>query len=345
MIPARGLTIQDHQAKSNPTRLLVVIPCLNEEDSLEHVVLSCQPANQFMPTQIVIADGGSTDGTLQIARKLSALFPNVRLINNPQRIQSAAVNIAVNQFGASADLLIRLDAHAKYPIDYCRILVEESENTGAASVVVRMQTLGVAWFQRAVAAAQNSALGNGGSKHRTLHHAGCWTDHGHHALIRLDAFRAIGGYDESFSHNEDAEFDYRLNRAGMKIWLTAKTSLHHYPRATPRALFRQYVAYGAGRARTMIKHRVRPRIRQAAPIVILPITLIGLASRLSWTAGLPFMIWVVGCLAYGIVLAFREKSVAALASGPAAMIMHFAWSVGFWEMAARLAFRRPPFRR
>ena len=41
---------------------------------------------------------------------------------------------------------------------------------------------------------------------------GHWADHGHHALMRISAFRAVGGYDESFSHNEDAELDYRLGR-------------------------------------------------------------------------------------------------------------------------------------
>ena len=32
--------------------------------------------------------------------------------------------------------------------------------------------------------------------------------------MRIAAFRGVGGYDESFSHNEDAELDYRLRQAG-----------------------------------------------------------------------------------------------------------------------------------
>ena len=37
-----------------------------------------------------------------------------------------------------------------------------------------------------------------------------YVDHGHHAAFRAASFKAIGGYDETFSHNEDAEFDGAL---------------------------------------------------------------------------------------------------------------------------------------
>ena len=39
----------------------------------------------------------------------------------------------------------------------------------------------------------------------------------------MDAFKAIGGYDDTFSHNEDAELDNRLTDAGFRIFLTARS--------------------------------------------------------------------------------------------------------------------------
>ena len=53
--------------------------------------------------------------------------------------------------------------------------------------------------------------------------------------MRVAAFRAVGGYDESFSHNEDAELDYRLRAAGYRIWMTDKTFMVYYPRASVSA--------------------------------------------------------------------------------------------------------------
>ena len=139
-------------------------------------------------------------------------------------------------------------------------LVIEEKQTG--------RFIGEAGFQRAVAAAQNSPIGTGGSAHRMGNASGP-VDHGHHALMRIDAFRAVGGYDETFRANEDAELDYRLRQAGHTIWLTDRTAMTYYPRATVSGLFRQYFGYGGGRARNILKHRMRPRLRQMAPLAIL----------------------------------------------------------------------------
>jgi succinoglycan biosynthesis protein ExoA len=241
------------------------------------------------------------------------------------------VNIAVHTYGADAQFLIRIDAHADYPDNYCKILIDEVQKTNAASVVVAMKTEGRQGFQKAVAAAQNSKLGNGGSAHRVADGGGMWTDHGHHALMRTDAFRKVGGYDESFTHNEDAELDMRLAQAGFKIWLTDRTSLVYYPRSSPMALLRQYIKYGEGRARTILKHRALPKLRQLAPAAVLPALLLGFLSPLLPIAALPLALWMLICIAYGVMLGVRTGNLSLLAAGPAFMIMHLGWSLGFWS--------------
>ena len=64
--------------------------------------------------------------------------------------------------------------------------------------------------------------------------------------MSIPAFRAVGGYDESFSHNEDAELDYRLNAAGYRIWMTDKTLMVYYPRASVGASFSANISITAG---------------------------------------------------------------------------------------------------
>jgi len=311
--------------------ILAVIPCLNEEDHLEPLVSQLVAAGKTLPMRIVIADGGSRDRTPQIAQNLAAQNPNVLFLNNPKRIQGAAVNLAVAKYGDAAAFLIRIDAHADYPDDYCRVLIEEAGKTGAAAVVVAMKTAGKAWFQQAVAAAQNSPLGHGGAAHRIIGQDGMWVEHGHHALMRIDAFRAVGGYDESFSHNEDAELDMRLRKTGCKIWLTGKTALTYYPRQAPGALFRQYIQFGYGRARTILKHRALPKLRQLAPAAVLPAVLLALLTPVCWIAALPLAAWIAFCLGYGVALGIKAGEMRIAMSGPAAMSMHFGWSVGFWR--------------
>jgi len=280
--------------------------------------------------RIVITDGGSSDHTVEIAQKLAAEHPAVTYLHNPKRIQAAAINLAVATYGNEAEFLIRLDAHADYPDNYCQALLEEAKTTQADSVAVTMDTQGKTPFQKAVAAAQNSKLGNGGSAHRSGISEGKWVDHGHHALMRIDVFNRVGGYDESFSHNEDAELDTRFIKAGYKIWLTAKTNLVYYPRSSPMALFKQYRQYGKGRVRNILKHHTKPKLRQMAPLAVFPAVLLAFLAPLGWFMAVPFLAWAILCLAYGAWLGHKSQNAAIAFSGPAAMMMHFAWSLGFW---------------
>jgi len=309
---------------------LIVIPCLNEAAHIGGLLEQLRPAAARLGARIVVADGGSIDGTQAIVEKVAAGDPNVVLLANPKRIQSAAVNLAVATFGDSADYLIRIDAHGGYPADYCDRLVEEALATGADSVVVAMLTSGTGAVQKAVAAAQNSKLGSGGSKHRHLS-AGEWVDHGHHALMRIAAFRAVGGYDETFSHNEDAELDYRLRQAGYRIWMSGGTQMVYYPRSTLKSLYFQYLGYGRGRAKNVLKHRMVPKVRQMIPLLVAPVVLLGLFSFVHWLAALPVLLWAAVCLGYGAATAIRQRNPALALAGVSAMVMHFGWSVGFWQ--------------
>jgi succinoglycan biosynthesis protein ExoA len=324
----------------------VVIPCLNEAGHIESVIEQLLgdstpaggPEGQPLELRVVVADGGSTDGTQEIVQGLAA-DPRVRLLDNPGRIQSSAVNRAVEAFGDDVEYFVRLDAHSQYPPGFCAELLAEAEQTGADSVVVTMRTAGTGTFQRAAAAAQNSPLGNGGSAHRNAGDGagGQWVDHGHHALMRVSAFRAVGGYDEEFTHNEDAELDVRLGQAGFRIWLTYRTWSVYFPRETPSALLQQYINYGSGRAANVLKHGTVPKVRQLLPLMVAPAVAVAVVFRvirlpfISRLATLPAKVWALGCLGYGAALARKQHDPAAALAGPAAMLMHLGWSIGFWR--------------
>lgn len=312
-------------------KVLIIIPCLNEIAHLEKLVEQFVNNTQHLDRQIVIAEAGSTDGSLSVARALAEKYPFVACMHNVKKIQSAGINLAVQTYGQDCDYFIRVDAHSSYPDNFCDVLIQEAIANEAHSVVVAMETVGHKGFQKAVAAAQNSKLGNGGSAHRSADGKGKWVDHGHHALMSRYAFEAVGGYDEQFSHNEDAELDHRLTKAGYKIWMTAQTNIIYYPRSTVAGLYRQYFKFGHGRARTVFKHKMKPRVRQMIPLVIAPaaaLFVLGLLS--SRILMLPILIWAALCGLYGLSLAKKYRDPSILLSGLAIMVMHFAWSCGFW---------------
>ncbi len=146
-------------------------------------------------------------------------------------------------------------------------------------------------------------------------------DHGHHALFVLDAFRALGGYDETFIANEDAEFDRRLTNSGGRIWLSEDLAIVYHPRRTPAALFAQYLRHGAGRARMLLRHTARgrgcasccrPRLRRPCCCSRLPFLSPRWRSRGALGAGLPGLRRWLGLKA--------RDACAAVGAGLAAMI-------------------------
>ena len=321
---------ETHQADS----LLIVVPCLNEAPHIAGLLAQLTPVLDKVGGRIVVVDGGSTDGSREIVADVAARHSGILLLDNLARVQSAGVNAAVRTFGDDATYLVRIDAHCSYPDDFCERLLDEAKTLGVASVVVSMEAKGQPAIQRTIAAAQNSVAGNGGSKHR-LRASGEFVDHGHHALITIEAFRAVGGYDPSFSHNEDAELDFRLVSAGYKIWLTAKTHVTYYPREGFSALAGQYFNYGKGRAKNLLKHGIFPKLRQTKVLMVLPAVFLASLASVNFLFAVPFILWVAYCLFAGIRIAWEAQDARLMAAGFSAMIMHLSWSMGFWYEVLR----------
>ena len=105
----------------------------------------------------------------------------------------------------------------------------------------------------------------------------------------------------------------------------------YYPRSTLRSLYFQYLGYGRGRARNVLKHRMVPKLRQMIPLLVAPVVLLALLSFVHWLAAVPFLLWTAVCLGYGLVTAIRQRNAGIALAGVSAMVMHFGWSVGFWQ--------------
>lgn len=316
------------------TRVLLVIPTLNEAANISRVIGELTgDVPEGIALRIVVADGGSTDGTIGIVEKMAARHGNLALLHNPQRLQSAAINLAVARYGDAADVLIRCDAHAHYPAGFIDALLRSQRANEVDAVVVPMDTVGDSCLQRAIAWVSNSPIGSGGSAHRGGARSGL-VDHGHHALFMIDRFKAAGGYDPSFSHNEDAELDCRQRAIGSRIYLDASVRVRYTPRRTLTKLARQYFNYGHGRSRTIRRHPRSVRARQLAiPMHVLLCAALPLALITPLAAAWPLLYSFI-LLSTSASIAVAQRSPCGLLAGPAAATMHFAWGLGFlWGLA------------
>jgi succinoglycan biosynthesis protein ExoA len=319
----------------------IIMPALNEERYISAAIASILPCSHEVQVELLVLDGGSTDRTREIVQADAQSDARVRLIANEKRIQSAAVNLGARLADARADYLVRADCHMTYPEGFVARCATQLAALRVASVVVPMRASGSTCMQRAIAAAQNSRLGNGGSAHRVSGQSGL-VEHGHHAAFDRRVFLELGGYDETFTHNEDAEFDKRLIQSGRQIYLDAEATLTYYPRSDLLSLARQYFKHGSGRAGTLLKHRSVPRARQMLPVAVLLACVLSLGLAVVHPVFLAVPAGYVGaCSAWGLMLAARQREGCLMLSGPAAVTMHLSWAVGFLHRLLRHVRREP----
>ncbi len=239
-------------------RVTIAIPCLNEERHIAACVTDA--ATQDYPRnliEILVADGGSSDGTRKILSAMARRDRRIRVLDNPTRIQATGLNVAIRS--SSGDVIVRMNAHARYAKDYVRASVRALARTGADNVggpfpgrAMRSQHPGTR-FQRAVSLALESKLGLGGAAHHEGTN-GRWVATVWCGAFRRRAFERAGLFDPNAITNEDAELNHRIRAAGGGVYLDPSIAAHLHPRTSHREVARQFFRYGFGRARTMLKH-------------------------------------------------------------------------------------------
>jgi len=256
------------QAKTStlPAPLVTIaMPCLNEEQFIEGCLASVR--QQTYPPdrlEILVADGGSSDGTRAILARLSQEDARLRVIDNPDRIQAAGLNRILQE--ARGDVVVRMDVHCEYASDYIEKCVSVLERTGADNVGGAPRSRGETPFQRAVCAALRSPLGAGGAPQWNPDNEG-FVHSVPFGTLRRDYLRSLGGFDPRAATNEDAELNQRVIARGGRVYLSPEIVFSYYPRASVSGLARQYFRYGYGRARTLVKHRGLLNPRPALPFL------------------------------------------------------------------------------
>ena len=98
-------------------KITVIIPCYNEEQHIEKCLESIinSDYNEKL-IEVLVVDGMSKDNTRSMVEKFSKKYSYIKLIDNQKRVIPAAMNIGIRR--AKGDLIMKMDAHSEYPIDY-----------------------------------------------------------------------------------------------------------------------------------------------------------------------------------------------------------------------------------
>ena len=223
----------------------IVIPTYNEIENIERLIDEFLATNYPNLLEILIVDGDSTDGTPEKVASLSRRNPKVKLLHNPLRIQSAALNIGLE--ASQGDIYLRADAHCDYASDYierCVEALQKSEsvnvNVGGAQRFVATNT-----FQAGIALASRSPLGSGGAKYRDPNYDG-YAETVFLGCFYRDVLAKLGGYE--ITRKEDSELNFRLlqTEGDRAIYISSKIKVWYFPRKNWLGLWRQYRKYGRG---------------------------------------------------------------------------------------------------
>ncbi len=317
----------------------IAIPCLNEERHIE-ACLDDVFAQDY-PTDLVevlVGDGMSTDRTRVILAEISARRPGrLRVIDNPRRLQAAAMNAMIAT--ARGEVIVRMDVHARYAPDYVRQCVTVLDETGADNVGGAQRAAAKSWFQRAVCAALDSPLGVCGASYRDASKEG-FVDTVFLGAFRRAILEEVGGYDDNAVTNEDAELNQRITSIGGKVYLSRKIVVNYVPRDSFQSLARQYFRYGRGRARTLLKHKTFETPRPAVPFLMVlgGFTLLVVPS-LRRFAPLAFGLYGAAAVVEAIRVSRRHGLALAPVVAATFPVLHVAHGLGFGAGLVRYALR------
>jgi succinoglycan biosynthesis protein ExoA len=307
-----------------PPAVSIILPVLNEIDFVDHTLGDLLGQDYEGEIEIVVADGGSTDGTREKLGSWTRRDPRVVVIDNPERHQAFGLNRAAA--AASHDVLIRTDGHTSYAPNYVRRSVEGVIELEAA-IGGRMNPVGRTRFGRAVAAAMNSPLTMGPAR---FHHAGAReeVDTVYLGAFLREGFEAIGGVRHLPSgSSEDADFYYRWRRSGRRVFVDPAIVTEYTPRDRPGSLWRQYFRYGLGKAEMLWVNGRFPSPRPLAPaalvVGLILAVVLGFATDRWWPLVAGGGAWLA-LLAWVGVRSGEAAPTVMLAAG----IMHLAYGLG-----------------
>lgn len=317
--------------RNNPLPYVsIVIPLRNEESfiarCLDSIMASDYPNDRF---EVLIADGMSTDKSREIVLRYSKKYSNIRLLENPKKLRVTANNVGIR--ASKGEIIISMDAHVLYAPDYIRQCVELLQTTGAANVGGVQKATGYNYVTDVIAFATSTPFGIGDAEFRYSKKAK-WVDTVYLGAWYKKTLEDVGLFNEEWVRNGDYELNYRIRKAGGKIFLSPQIKCRYFVRGSLPNLAKQYLLYGMWRVKTLVTHPNSIRWRHLLP----PILILWLSSSPILSA-FGIKLWWIPIISYLVYTILVSLGIA-LSNGiayfppliPTLWIIHVCWGLGFY---------------
>lgn len=313
----------------------VICPIYNEESHIEACIQSV--VNQDYPKddiEVLFVDGMSTDRTRDIVMEYGRQYPFIKLLDNPMHTAPVALNTGIR--AAQGNIILRLDAHSKYPENYFSVLVSKLKSTDADNVGGVCNTLPAkdTPICRAIAHAMSSSFGMGNSHFRVGVDREMWVDTVPFGCFRREIFDKIGFFDEELVRNQDDEFNGRILRHGGKILLLPQVVVDYFARDTINKTAKMFYQYGLFKPLVNKKLQKPTTLRQFFPPLFLAGIVIGgllsfFSSTIMWIYFSILILYILMGIVSGLRSASRLSDVLLMPIVFAAI--HLSYGFGYWE--------------
>ena len=315
-------------------KLSVIIPCRNEvqyiEECLEAIFNNILPSDFEM--SVIVVDGMSNDGTRDIIKEVIEAHPNLYLCDNNDKLTPYAFNLGINYLKADYYQIIgaRHIVSKNYFFKSIEIL---RNNSSILCVGGRLINKFTNESSRIISKAMDTSFGMGLGNFRILEKSD-YTDTVTSPMYPSMVFDEIGYFDEELIRNQDDDFNFRVNKAGGKIWFESGISLKYYVRGNFKGLFKQFFQYGYWKVFVNKKHRAVTSIRQLVPplfvlyLFILPfVLLMNLKLGAIFSLGLIFYILLSCAFAFKKSIEIKEF----FGIFKTFSILHFSYGLGYLQ--------------
>jgi glycosyltransferase involved in cell wall biosynthesis len=225
----------------------VIAPVLNERDNVEAMVASLL-AQTRPPAEIVVADGGSTDGTLEILEELAGRHPVLRVIPGPGgRGENRNAAIAA----ATHDLIACTDAGCEAEPEWLDSLVRPLE-AGESWVAGFYRPVGPNLRSTSAGLALMSVLEEVD--------AGRFLPAGNSQAFHRKVWEAVGGFPEGMEAAEDTLFGERALAAGFTPYFAGKAVVRWTPPPGILAMASKAFRWGGADAAAGLRAAIYKRV-------------------------------------------------------------------------------------
>lgn len=238
-------------------RISIIVATYNEERYIEQCLNSLLNQTYQGEFDIIIADGNSTDRTIEIINQIALKTSKIIVLNNSQRIQASGRNIAIKH--SNSEYIAYIDAHSFAENDwlerlwtaYYNLSHKDKTIAGVSSVYFDAQKTS---FSRSLLYAYRSFLIASSSKAFLNSNEEVRVDNGYGILYKREIIINAGLYDETLKTAEDIELNFRLTyKLGYSLYVEPEAKLYYYFKEKPKDVFTQQFRYGFWRIQAMKK--------------------------------------------------------------------------------------------